>query len=87
MAIVFGFVGAILALLIFFGGVMVGWRGYEKMQKKNAIIAAKEMGEAERRRLQQEQDAFRTMLNYNAETAYGINISEYTGETGEVKDN
>lgn len=70
MTIFYGFLGAIMALVIFAAGVIVGWRGYDYMRKKNAKIAEQELGEEERRRLEREQEAFRAMLNYNAEMAY-----------------
>ena len=70
MTVFYGFLGAILALSIFAAGVFAGWRGYDFMRKKNAAIAEQELGEEERRRLASEQEAFRAMLNYNAERAY-----------------
>lgn len=70
MTTFYGFFGAILALVIFAAGVITGWRGYEYLRKKNAVIAEQTLGEEERRRLEREQEAFRAMLNYNVEMAY-----------------
>ena len=75
---IYGFIGAILALMLFGGGVVVGWKCNDKLREKKAVIAEQTLGEEERRRLKQEQDAFRTMLNYSPEMAYGVNTAEYT---------
>ena len=47
------------------------------MREKRAVIAEQQIGEQELERLRKEQEAFRTMLNYNADQAYGFNPDEY----------
>ena len=80
MSFVIGFAGAILALGVFAVGVICGWRMNEKMREKKAVITERQIGEAERERLKREQEAFRTMLNYNPDMAYGINVNDYIGQ-------
>lgn len=77
---IYGFVGAILALGLFAAGAYCGWRMNEKLREKKAVIAEQQIGEAERERLKREQEAFRTMLNYNPDMAYGINVNDYIGQ-------
>jgi hypothetical protein len=77
---IYGFVGAILALGLFAAGAYCGWRMNDKLREKKTVIAEREIGEAERDRLKREQEAFRTMLNYNPDMAYGINVGDYIGQ-------
>ena len=77
---IYGFVGAILALGLFATGAYCGWRMNDKLREKKTVIAEREIGEAERNRLKREQEAFRTMLNYNPDMAYGINVGDYIGQ-------
>ena len=85
MSFVIGFAGAILALGVFAVGVVCGWRMNEKMREKKAVITERQIGEAERERLKREQEAFRTMLNYNPDMAYGVNVGDYINqEEGEA---
>lgn len=57
---------AVLGLLVL--GAFLGWRARERFQAK----AVQEVNEEERRRFEAEQQAFESMLNYNANTAYGM---------------
>ena len=57
---------AVLGLLVL--GAFFGWKAKERFQAK----AVQEVSEAERRRFEAEQQAFESMLNYNADTAYGL---------------
>lgn len=77
---IYGFVGAILALGLFAAGAYCGWRMNDNLREKKAVITERQIGEAERERLKREQEAFRTMLNYNPDMAYGINVGDYIGQ-------
>lgn len=77
MAFIFGFLGALLALAVFAAGVICGGSLSKKRQEKQDVIEEERVGEAERRRLKSEQDAFRTLLNYNPDMAYGLNMNDY----------
>lgn len=74
----YGFIGFILALVLFGSGVFCGFKGGEKLREKNRAAVEKQMGEEERKRLLEEQAAFRTLVNYSPEMAYGLNPNEYT---------
>lgn len=67
-----GALGAVLVLLLFAAGVYVG----VKIERHQATMAQPEVkvetpAEAERKRLIAEQKAFSTLMNYNADMAYG----------------
>ena len=72
MSALFGFAGAAAALGLFFAGGYVGWRLRETLSRR----PAERTGEAERRRLREEQAAFRRMQNYTVEDAYGLGGEE-----------
>lgn len=58
---------AVLGLLVL--GAFLGWKARERFQKKTV----QELDEETRRRFEAEQQAFEDMLNYNIDTAYGLN--------------
>lgn len=78
----YGMLGAILAFLLFASGIYVGYKlhatkvEHETPKQPTPI----QLEEAERRRLIEDQKAFRTQMGYNAEMAYGFTA----GEDGEV---
>jgi hypothetical protein len=76
----YGFIGFILALVLFGSGVFCGFKGCEKLREKNRAAFEKQIGEEERRRLLEDQSAFRTLVNYSPEIAYGLNINDYIDE-------
>lgn len=76
MDFLFGFLGALLGVLLLSGGVAAGWyvRGIYTEHTKEVL--AQELSEAEKRRLQEEQEAFSALQNYSVEQAYGIRGKE-----------
>ena len=70
MAWVRGFAGAVTALLLVGAGAALGWglRGAAQRGRRTA----EEPTEQERRRLREEQAAFRSLQNYTVEDAYGV---------------
>ena len=60
---------AVLGLLSL--GAFCGWKARERFQQK----AAQEVNEEAQRRLEAEQQAFSSMMNYNANIAYGMDRS------------
>ena len=68
MALAYGFAGAVIALSLFGAGVFAGWQVHAHTTRP----AARRPGERERRRLREEQDAFRRLQNYTVEDAYGL---------------
>jgi hypothetical protein len=71
MTFLYGVLGTVAVLILFFGGVFAGWKLKQFDERRTAKRFAKELSEEERRRLREEQDAFRQLQNYNTDTAYG----------------
>lgn len=70
--VLYGALGVFLALLLLSGGFFLGWRASAKINDKTAQREARELSEQERKRLIEDQAAFSQLLNYNADTAYGL---------------
>jgi hypothetical protein len=69
--ILLGFVGAMTVIALLFIGGVIGWFLHKAFVKHTSPVA-EPPEEKERRRLIEEQDAFKTLQNYNAERAYGM---------------
>lgn len=71
--VIYGFVGACTALALIAAGVLIGWklRGHVDSKRETDIRVDQAVNEQERDRLKREQEAFREMMHYNAEVAYG----------------
>lgn len=67
-----GAAGALAVLALLTAGFCLGWkaRGWAKLRQGK--IAEKEATMEERRSIMEEQKAFREIMNYNTETAYGM---------------
>lgn len=70
--VLYGFAGALAVIALLGLGFFVGW----KVHKRSRVITAQELGDQERRRLIQEQEAFKLLQNYNIERAYGMADAE-----------
>lgn len=72
MDFVIGALGALCVAVLFFGGVFTGWklRGYD--DKRVSKYRAEQLGVEEKKKLEQEAEAFRLIQNYNADRAYGL---------------
>jgi len=68
----YGVLGMLFALLLFAGGVALGWRLHIKYIEKTAAAMRVELSEQEKRRQQEESRAFHQLTNYSPEMAYGI---------------
>ena len=68
MSIIYGAAGALAVLVLLALGAAMGWCARGKLYRAKA----EEPEEAELRRMQAEQDAFRQLQNYNADVAYGL---------------
>ena len=64
--------GVLLGLAICAGCVYLGWRGHAKFVEHTRTAEAKELGEQERARLIEQQQAFRSMMDYSTDIAYGL---------------
>lgn len=83
----YGMLGAFLTLLLFAAGVVVGFKLRSRIAEHEASKRPKPEtpAEEERRRLIEDQKAFRTMMGYNADTAFGTAVvDQFTAEDGEV---
>ena len=79
---VYGFLGALMALFLYAAGAAAGWLAHRLYVKSKAPFVERP-GEQERRRLMEEQQAFRLLQNYSAERAYGqLSDFEHTDEPG-----
>lgn len=63
-----GAVGTLTAIGLVSLGAFCGWKAREKFRAK----AVQDVNEEARRRVEAEQQAFSDMMNYNIETAYGM---------------
>lgn len=68
-----GALGALLMLAILGGSFALGWSSCQRMKLRRKQTEEKEMESAERKRMMEEHKAFQQLLNYNVETAYGMN--------------
>ena len=68
MDMLMGALGALFVMGLLALGFFAGWKAHKRFCRP----AAKSATDEELRRMQAEQDAFRQMQNYNADTAYGI---------------
>lgn len=76
MTVLIGMLGAMVGIALFVLGVFFGKAIYSPAQKKEAVtenLSEEELVaiQEERKRLIEEQRAFRELVNYNAEMAYG----------------
>lgn len=65
---ILGAAGMLTVLGLMSLGVFCGWKAREKFQAKTV----QEVNEEAQRRFEAEQQAFSSMLNYNIDTAYGV---------------
>ena len=82
-SVLLGVAGAILVMVIFAAGFFAGWRGKKAWSAHTQRAVVREISEKERARLQAEQEAFSGLMNYNAETAYGLQGSVLSGRDEE----
>lgn len=68
VSILLGALGAILVFSVFAAGVYVGRKS---LKSDGPVIRAETPAEAETRRLVEDQNAFKTLLGYGPEMAYG----------------
>lgn len=67
--VLLGAAGTLAVLGLLFLGAFLGWKARERFQKETV----QELDEETCRRFEAEQQAFEDMLNYNIDTAYGLN--------------
>ena len=72
MEFLIGFLGAIIAVALFILGIVAGYVLRGKEYEKTQRVTAEQLSEAQRRRLQEEQEAWTALHNYNVEDAYAM---------------
>jgi hypothetical protein len=82
MSFLYSVLGTVAVLVLFFGGAFAGWKAKAFLDRRVARNQVKELGLAERRELEQQNEAFQVMQNYNAERAYGL-VTEEPAERGD----
>lgn len=80
MDFVLGFLGALLVLVLALAGFALGWWVRGVFEKNRRAVPVQQAAEDERRRLTEQQNAFRRIQNYTVEDAYGMNRSELKAE-------
>lgn len=68
---VYGAVGVVAVLLLFFGGAIIGWKARVAYEKHNNRIVREELTEEKKRQFLADQEAFDAMINYSPAIAYG----------------
>ena len=74
--IIYGVVGALLGIAVCAGCFGRGWRTQAKVSERFRTTEAKALGEQGRAMLIEQQQAFRSMMNYSPEIAYGLEPAE-----------
>lgn len=73
--VLYGAAGTLGVLALMALGFLAGWKSRIAWQAHTRRAVAEEANDEERRAILAEQRAFEGMLNYNADTAYGLNVS------------
>ena len=79
MEIIYGAVGALIAMALFIGGGFLGWFIRGRMERQKVRKTARDLTKREIQELKDQQEAFRQMQNYTPEIAYGYNPKEELG--------
>lgn len=74
-----GLGGFFFSALLLIGGMVVGWKARERYDRDRRPTP-EELGQKERDRLIADQAAFRDLMGYTVETAYGVEPPDMNGE-------
>jgi len=83
--VIYGALGVLAVLGLLALGFFMGWKARVLWVKHTVQAVRAEVTEQERRALEAEQKAFDGLMNYNMETAYGMNrgLDEVMREGGD----
>lgn len=81
MTFFYGVLGMLLTLVLFAGGVVLGWHLRIKYQDKTKAAVHFELSEQEKKRQKEDAQAFDQLVNYGPEIAYGLHRTEDIYET------
>ena len=76
-----GLAGFLISALLLIGGMWIGWKARERYDRDRRPTP-EELGQRERDRLIADQDAFRVLMGYSAEMAYGLEKPDTNSEEG-----
>ena len=71
--LIYGALGVLTVLLLFFGGAFLGWHLHTRYLAHNHKIIREELTDEQKRKFAADQAAWDAMMNYSVETAYGLN--------------
>lgn len=69
---IYGVLGMLFTIVLFAGGVWLGWHLRIRYTNKTAAALKIELSEQEKRRQREDAQAFGQLANYSPELAYGL---------------
>lgn len=76
MQFLFGFIGALVVMLLFAAGVCVGWKAKSELASYVSKKTAPDLNEQERQILKEQLEAQQRLFDYGPEQAYGMKLTE-----------
>ena len=76
MQFIMGFIGAIVVMILFAAGVLVGWKAKDAMTRLVSKKVAPELDEQERQIIKAQMEAQQQLFDYNPAMAYGMKSTE-----------
>ena len=80
MEFVIGFLGALVAMVLFGGGIVIGWLLNRYVDGNTQKVTAEALTEKQKQRVKEEQEAWNQLHNYSVETAYGMHQQNSTAK-------
>lgn len=77
--IMWGVVGTLMTLAIVAGVFILGWKANDIYRAKMVKAEARVLSEKEKKRQEEDAEAFRQLLDYSAEVAYGMKTEKFNG--------
>ena len=77
--IMWGVVGTLMTLAVVAGAFILGWKANDIYRAKMVKAEARTLSEKEKQRQKEDAEAFRQLLEYSPEMAYGIKSERLDG--------
>ena len=77
--IMWGVVGTLMTLGVVAGAFIFGWKANDIYRRKMVRAEAKALSEKEKERQREDAEAFRQLLEYSPEMAYGMKAEKFGG--------
>lgn len=74
MEFVIGFLGALVAIVLFGAGTLLGWKLNDALAASAQKVTADVLSEKQKQAVKEEQEAWTALHNYSVETAYGMPV-------------